>query len=237
MLTRAVRNALGTSRTLANIMEPHSFKSADQNAQFVSAFWFVVLFAAISYVALSTRAILSPFEIKQFIDPKRILSVLAGAWILSMAISVATAAQDRGPRDQILAVLKVSLPGAIGILVIREIYDLATLGNLAQRLDLNARWMLTWIGYFAAAVATFFALSYYQQLKAARATSELASVQVVPKSAVDNQTEITDVLRVLQQPTGYETADVDFGPEALALQERRLQIDRLLALLAVTKPG
>ncbi len=62
-------------------------------------------------------------------------------------------------------------------------------------------------------------------------------MQVVPTSAVDNQTEITDVLRVLRQQTGYETADVDFGPEALALQERRLQIDRLLALLAVTKPG
>lgn len=218
-------------------MNSSSFKPADQNVQFVSAFWFVVLFAAVSYVALSTRAILSPFEIKQFIDPKRILSVLAGAWVLSMAISAATVAQDRGPRDQILAVLKVSLPGTIGILAVREIYDLATLGNLAQRLDLNARWMLTWIGYFTAAVATYFALTYYQELKAAQAINEPAPLQAVPASAVDNQAEITDVLRVLQQQTGYETADLDFGPEALALQERRLQIDRLLALLAVTKPG
>lgn len=218
-------------------MNSSSFKPADQNVQFVSAFWFVVLFAAVSYVALSTRAILSPFEIKQFIDPKRILSVLAGAWVLSMAISAATVAQDRGPRDQILAVLKVSLPGTIGILAVREIYDLATLGNLAQRLDLNARWMLTWIGYFTAAVATYFALTYSQELKAAQAINEPAPLQAVPASAVDNQAEITDVLRVLQQQTGYETADLDFGPEALALQERRLQIDRLLALLAVTKPG
>lgn len=218
-----------------NMLESRYLNLQDRNAQYVSAFWFVVLFAGISYVALSTRAILSPFEVKHFIDPKRIISVLVGAWVLSATISSATSAHSRGSRAQIFAVLQISLPGVLGIFLIRELYDLAVLGDLAQRLSLNIRWMLTFTGYFAAAVATFFALSYHRQLQAVGASITPNTVAINPLNDRIERAEIADLLIALHAQVGYETADVDFTTEGAALKDRHAKIDHLIAKFADKK--
>lgn len=210
-------------------------KHAGRDVPEISVFWFVSLFAAVTYVALSTRAILNPYEIKEFLDLKRIISVVAGTWMLSAAISAAKAAQWRGPRAQVIAVLQMCIPGVVGIFMVREIYDLAVLGNLAQRLDLNIRWMLSFVGYFAAAVATFFALSYYRQLQAITASAASADNAIATSGNALDRQEIANLLTMLRLQTGYETADFDVGSEASARQERRIQIDGLLARLGESK--
>lgn len=172
--------------------------SSDRNSYFY-VLWYATLFAVVSYFAVSMRAILSPYEAHYLIDAKRLFSVAIGAFVLWLAIRDAERRSEQGPGAQIFAVLNVSIPGAISLLLAREAYDLAASGELAQRFALNLRWMLTWIGYFVAAVAAFLALSYHRQLQMVRA---------------DGEARIHDsgIRPVSQGQTAYEVADLDFDP-------------------------
>lgn len=165
---------------------------------YIPVLWFTTLFAFVTYAAISMRAVLSPFEVNSFIDTKRGLSVAIGAFILWLSVRAIERVWGQGPRVQIFAMLNVAIPGAIGLLLTREAYDLAASGEFAQRFALNLRWMLTWSGYFAAAVAGFLALGYHRQLQAVRqassVTRELAPPSLPPANA------------------GYELADLDFDP-------------------------
>ena len=202
-----------------------------------SVLWFVILFAASTYVLLSTRAVLNPVEVKNFIDLKRILSVLGGAALLSVIIDAAISAQNREPRAQLLAVLRFTLIGTVSLFLLREAYDLVISGELAQGIGRNVRWMLGFIGYFTTAVATFFAFSYYRQLQVARAhTMNTQAIATTPTKGVEYE-EIAALLAVMQAQTGYESADLDIRPEARLLQERRLHIEQLLARLSQAKPA
>lgn len=199
------------------------------NTSYIPVLWFTVLFAVISYVAVSTRAILSPFEANAFIDTKRLLSVGIGAAILWFAISAAERLSEQGPRAQILAILNIAIPGAIGLWLAREAYDLIASGELAQRLALNLRWMLTWVGYFAAASATFLALSYHRQLQVARACRSAAQ----DSGAANNRQlaeELDEFLRLSNANHDYEVADA--GPSDRHNNERLAKMHRLKAKIA-----
>lgn len=203
----------------------------DNEQNLKSAFWFAAIFAVITYAALSTRAVLSPYEVKHFIEPKRILSILIGTSVLWFSVRAATAEKSGSLRGQIVAVLWVSVPGAAALLLAREAYDLAVSGELAQRLGLNVRWMLTWIGYFAAGVATFFAHALYRESQAAARHIPSAKLDIRPVAAAINvreRAEIADLLILLRDQLGYESADLDLTSEAQEVRHRQLQIDRLL---------
>lgn len=178
-----------------NFANPH----ADRGN--VSIIWFASIFALVTYAAVSTRAILNPFEVHNFIDAKRLISVLIGALILWLSIRAVERQPQKG-LAQVIAVLNIAIPGAIGLLLAREAYDLAASGEFAQRAALNLRWMLTWIGYFAAAIATFLALSYHRQLQALTApATDGHSVDAAARqqSAPSMQSH-------------YDVADIDFDP-------------------------
>lgn len=198
------------------------------NTPYIPVIWFTALFAIITYIAVSTRAVLSPFEVNAFIDAKRLLSVGIGAAILWFAIEAAERLSGQGPRAQILAILNIAVPGAIGLLLTREAYDLIASGQLAQRLPLNLRWMLTWIGYFAAASATFLALSYHRQLQVARAYLAAAhdSGAAMDAGLMD---EVSELLVILRSNSGYEVADA--GPSDQANNDRIARVDELAAKL------
>lgn len=183
------------------IMTAFRFSDSTDRSFYIPVLWYATLFAVVSYFAVSMRAILSPYEANYLIDAKRLFSVAIGAFILWLAIRDAERRSEEGPGAQIFAVLNVSIPGAIGLLLAREAYDLAASGELAQRFALNLRWMLTWIGYFIAAVATFLALSYHRQLQMVRADGE---------ARIDD----AGVRSVSQGQTAYEVADLDFDPRA-----------------------
>lgn len=170
------------------------------SSAYIPVFWFAVVFAFVTYTAISMRAVLSPFEVNTFVDAKRVLSVAIGAFVLWLAIRAADRLSGQGPGAQILAMLNVAIPGAIGLLVAREAYDVAASGEFAQRFALNLRWMLTWVGYFAAAFGAFLALNYHRQLQAFREASSTVrevSPPFVPQATAD-----------------YELADLDFDPRS-----------------------
>lgn len=171
-----------------------------EGSAYLPVVWFAVVFAVVTYAAISMRAVLSPFEVNTFVDAKRALSVVLGAFVLWIAIRAAERLSDQSPGAQIFAVLNVAIPGAIVLLLTREAYDLAASGELAQRLALNVRWMLTWIGYFTAAAAAFMALSYHRQLQVAladRAGARGTSLHSAPRPA-----------------PSYEVADLAFDPRS-----------------------
>ncbi len=199
-----------------------------------SILWFVILFAASTYVLLSARAVLNPVEVKHFIDLKRILSVLGGAALLLVVIGQTLTAPHREPRAQLLAVVKFTIIGTVSLCLLREAYDLVVSGELARGIDRNIRWMLSFIGYFTTAVATFLAVTYYQQLQLVRGqAAEKLATDAKATMGVERE-EIIAFLAVLQAQSGYENADVDVRPEAKLLEERQLHIQRLLARLCDT---
>jgi hypothetical protein len=167
------------------------------DSAYIPVLSFTILFGVVTYAAVSVRAVLSPFEVNSFIDTKRGLSVAIGAFILWLSIRAIDRVWGQGPRIQI-TVLNVAIPGMIGLLLTREAYDLAASGEFAQRFALNLRWMLTWSGYFAAAVAAFLALGYHRQLQAVRDASS-AGHEIAPPSHAS-------------AIAGYELADLDFDP-------------------------
>lgn len=100
------------------------------------------------------------------------------------------------------AILNIALPRAICLLLAGKAYDLAVSGEFAQRTPLNVHWILTSIGYFAAAVAGFLALGFCRELQAIRAQSR----GFRHKSArPDPGAELS-----------YEVADIEFDPRSPA---------------------
>lgn len=164
----------------------------------ISVVWFATIFALVTYVAISVRAMLSPFEVNYLFDAKRAFSVVLGAFILWLAIRAAERNGGHKLGEQIIAILNVAIPGAIALLLAREAYDLAVSGEFAQRLALNVRWMLTWTGYFAAAVASFLALGYYRELQLLKGHNmglNDNALRAAPRAKAD-----------------YESAEIDFDP-------------------------
>lgn len=183
-------------------MSQLSLSPRPHSDSYASALRFAALFAVISYLAVSARAILNPYEMHAFFDAKRLLSVAAGALVLWLAIRDGERRWEQGFRPQILKALNVAIPGAIALLVAREAWDLAASGEIAQRLAHNTRWMLTWTGYFAAAVAGFLAFGYHRQLQAVREGAALANLR---ESAAPTST-------VAPARYEYEVADSDYDP-------------------------
>ena len=169
-----------------------------QNASF-PLLWFTALFAGVTYAAISTRALLNPYEVNYFIDAKRIFSVLIGAGVLWLVIRAADRHWGGKAAVQSLAVLRVSAMGVLGLFAARELYDLAASGELLTSLAVNIRFMLTWIGYFAAAVAGFMALGFYRQLQAVAAQGAPRADDLTARSAPPAH-------------AGYEMADIEFDP-------------------------
>lgn len=169
---------------------------------YIPVLWFAILFAVVTYAAISMRAILSPYEANYFIDAKRLFSVAVGTFVLWLSIRAADRVSGQGSGAQLFALLNVAIPGAIGLLLAREVYDLVESGEFAQKSALNLRWMLTWIGYFAAAVASFLALGSHRKLQAVTAQGATR----VADSAVRSTPRVQ---------AGYETADLDFDPRVI----------------------
>ncbi len=205
-----------------------SSNSTDSSRNEREVLWFAAIFALVTYSALSTRAILNPYEVQHFVDSKRLLSVVVGASVLWFAIRTALAEQTYGLRGQISIVIQISILGSIIVFLSREVYDLAVSGEFAQQIGRNFRWLLSWIGYFAAAVASFFALFFYRQLKAVGGHNVLAESRSVKNDDVADHEKIAGLLALLQVQTGYETADVDIRPEAEAFRQRQRRIEQLL---------
>jgi hypothetical protein len=185
---------------MTNMTTIRHSRHTDDSA-YISVIWFAAIFALVTYAAISLRAVLSPFEVNSFIDAKRGFSVVIGAFILWLAIRAAERNRGDSLGAQIFAILNVAIPGAIGLLLAREAYDLVMSGELAQRLALNVRWMLTWIGYFAAAVAGFLALGYYRQL------------QMVEEQGGHRAKDMA-VHPTPPAQARYEVADLEFDPRS-----------------------
>lgn len=160
--------------------------------------WSAASFAVVTYAAISTRASLSPYEVNYFFDAKRMFSVAIGTFVLWLSICASDRVSGDNRGAHIYAILNVAIPGAIALLIAREAYDLLESGEFAQKSALNLRWMLTWIGYFAAAVAGFLAFTAHRRLQIAHAQSPSGSGSIGDheKPSVDQNS--------------YELADMDF---------------------------
>jgi hypothetical protein len=196
-----------------------------------------IAFATITYIALSTRAVLNPDEIKYFFDFKRMLSVVVGASIFWFAARSASALLS-DQRAQILAALQVSIIGLLCLLLVREAYDFFLSGEMIQRLSANVRWILMWLGYFAGAMATFFALEYHRQIVLLRSLAERTTAKTPVTDKTISATDTSDLralLVSLHAQTGYEAADPDPRHDEKSLRDCRTTIEQLLCQIDSSK--
>lgn len=222
-------------KRMSDLVRKYDFKRPPLSDS--SIFAFALIFALISYFAISIRAVLHPDEVRHFVDLKRILSIGAGASIFWLAIRHATKHQS-GARAQVIAALQISIAGLICLLMTREAYDFATSGEVAQRIGANIRWILMWIGYFVAALSIVFAIEYHQlaqRLHTGSVPHDLPTLPTVATLSAQERTDIQSLLVMLHHQTGYETADPDLHPDVTFRQETRRNIDQLLLKLSATE--
>ena len=191
---------------------------------------FAAMFATVTYLAISTRAVLNPDEVKYFIDFKRLVSVTLGGLIFWFTARAAFALEN-DQRAQTISTLQVSIIGIFGLLMAREAFDFAMSGEMAQRLGANVRWILMWIGYFAAAVAMFFAIEYRRDIVSLRtATVDAFAPKHVIQDATSatQQSELQSLLVLLHAQMGYESADPDLRQDSKLLDDCRTKIEQIL---------
>ncbi len=161
----------------------------------------VVLLVA-TYLVFSIRAVLDPATPGDLLSLKRLIATAAGSGLFVLAVAAATQTQARRWTKRVRALLLVSVLGMAALLAFRIGYDLLIENRAEAVIARNARWVLAWLGYFAAAIGGYFAITFIKQ-----------AVRPEPAAAAFDRGEVAKVL----------IAEVsDWAPE-----ERRALIARL----------
>ncbi len=114
---------------------------------------------AVTYLIFSARAMLDPISPGEMISLKRLIATGAGAGLFMLAVGRAARVSARSWAERLLAVLWVAAVGGLAILLLRIGYDLFVADRGDAVIARNARWMLAWLGYFAAAIGGYFTIT------------------------------------------------------------------------------
>lgn len=124
---------------------------------------FALLFALVTYGLVSGRAVLDPDHPYPLWSGLRLLSVSTGALLFWVALRLIEG-WKRGPiRELALRALALVLPASAAMLCARLLIDFVTLGEL--RPATNIRWVLVWMGYFAASLSAALAVHLYSRIE------------------------------------------------------------------------
>lgn len=124
------------------------------------ALGFVICILVVSTI----RAALNP-DGAEIISDKRILATALGGLIYWFTIREISRYTMKSLNEIIVKTLYISVAGIVALLALRSVVDAVTLNDTSESLARNIRWMLLWIGYFAAWVAGFAALLLYRQMR------------------------------------------------------------------------
>lgn len=131
--------------------------------------WLAVLFGIVTYILFSVRATLNPDESAHFFNEKRIIATFAGAFVFWLAARAAGRSTGGSPGEIVMAVVRVAVPGALLLFLLRTGLDLFLTPEVTDSFARSARWMLLWLGYFGAGISATIALFYQRQVKALHA--------------------------------------------------------------------
>ena len=170
----------------------------------------VLLFA--TYLVFSLRAVLDPATPGDLFSLKRLIATGAGAGLFMLAVGAAAKVSARRWSERLTALLWVAAIGAIGLLAFRIGYDLLVDDRPEAVIARNARWMLAWLGYFAAAIGGYFAITFVKQAmrreRGAPVLDRAAIARVLTEEVSDwTPAERRALIARLSQIRDYEEAD------------------------------
>jgi len=137
-----------------------------------------------TYLVFSIRAVLDPVSPGEMLSLKRLIATGAGAGLFFLAVARAGAVPSGRWSERLVAMLWITAVGSLAIMAFRIGYDLIVDHRAEAVVARNARWVLAWFGYFAAAVGGYFAITFLKQAvrreRAGRAfnRAEVASVLI-----------------------------------------------------------
>lgn len=116
-----------------------------------------------TYLVFSIRAVLDPVTPGDLFSIKRLIASAGGAGLFFLAVANGVQVPAKRWSDRLAAVLWVTLIGSVAMLVFRIGYDVLVDNRPEAVVARNARWILAWLGYFAAAVGGYFAITFVRQ--------------------------------------------------------------------------
>lgn len=111
---------------------------------------FLIAFWLLTYSIFTVRGRLLPDDPLAWLSPKRLLAITLGTFFLWVAMSLQDRVSSRPLPIRIAAVLSTSAGAAIGLLVVRSLFDDLISGADPSSLADETRWLLIWLGYFLA---------------------------------------------------------------------------------------
>ena len=165
-----------------------------------------------TYLIFSIRAVLDPVTPGHVLSLKRLIATMGGAALFLFAISWAARMPARRWSQRLLAVLWITALGSAAMLAFRVGYDVLVDNRPDAVIARNARWLLAWLGYFAAAIGGYFAITFVKRAfyrEPAAPTfdrADLASV-VIEEVAEWTPEERRELLARLSGIRDYEETD------------------------------
>lgn len=170
-----------------------------------------------TYLVFSVRSLLNPVSAGELLSFKRLMTTVLGAGLFLFVAHRASRTLRRNPA-RIGPVLALSALSLLILLATRVAYDLFIAGVSDRVLAVNVRWMMTWLGYFGAALATYYAVLLArralrrQSVKTGLSHDE-AVAMVVAEVSDWTLAERRELIAALSRIPDYEEAD----PAAKAL--------------------
>lgn len=116
-----------------------------------------------TYLVFSVRAVLDPVTPGEVLSLKRFVATAAGSGLFLFAVARAARLPLQAWSARLATLLWVTAVGAAAMLVFRIGYDVLVDNRPDAVIARNARWILAWLGYFAAAIGGYFAITFVKQ--------------------------------------------------------------------------
>lgn len=170
-----------------------------------------------TYLVFSVRSLLNPVSAGELLSFKRLMTTVLGAGLFLFVAHRASRTLRRNPA-RIGPVLALSALSLLILLATRVAYDLFIAGVSDRVLAVNVRWMMTWVGYFGAALATYYAVllarrALRRQTVRIGLSHDEAVAMVVAEVSDWTLAERRELIAALSRIPDYEEAD----PAAKAL--------------------
>lgn len=172
---------------------------------------FCALLMAATYLAFSIRSVLLVSGASDWVSAKRLITTAVGAGMFLLA----TRFCDRGlfPRlsMRFFVIGAMTLAAMAMVFFARMAFDLV-FGVAAEEVVLsNARWVITWLGYFAAALIGYYLSTQVRHLRESRCveamTREAAMAALAKQVSTWSEADRLALAEMLASGARYEEAD------------------------------
>lgn len=133
---------------------------------------------AATYLAFTIRTMIDPVDPGELLSGKRAMASAAGAAMCWFAVQRIRMIPLAELPTRLIGIACIVVAGGGFVLATRIAYDFAIEGETQALLARNLRWVITWLGYFAAAVMGYLAITFARSVSEARKVSKSASASL-----------------------------------------------------------